>query len=275
MPRILLLLALMLPINAPAAVVREAAFVPPGSIAAWQSSFAAAAKESGDSRHTECREVSSLPGAHLCQFASLASMNEALVRATIFIEGTSFMPKGTLARHGSEDLAFASGRISGHDLTADDLRAFYGRVAEACEAGHDEALCLSPAEDEFFAGFVEPSFAESRPFVVITFGNNFRSATNTAGHEILHAQYFLDPAYRDTVDSYWTDDLSEEGRATVRRMLGLAYDPSNETLMKNEFQAYLLQPEAENAMLGSFVAMMRKPLTLRLRAKGLAPIEIR
>jgi hypothetical protein len=269
------LLALFLPLSAAAAVVSEGPFTAAATISGWQRSFAVHAERAGSPAHyTECREVGALPGTVLCQFTSGQSMNQALARATIFAEGPGNFAKGTLARLGTPELTYVAERISGHDLLGADLAAFHRKANEECARSGDRALCLSPAEEEFFRSLVLPKLSEGRPLVVITFAHNGRAPLTTVAHEILHAQYFLDSAYREAIDSYWNEDLSEEGRASVRRMLGVAYDTANEYLMRNEFQAYLLEPGAENGMLGQFVAPMRKPLLLRLQERGLAPITI-
>ncbi len=60
-------------------------------------------------------------------------------------------------------------------------------------------------------------------------------------HELSHGEFFSDPAYADYVRRFWQTDLTEAERANVRRFLGSQeYDTSDEELMLNEMQAYLM-----------------------------------
>lgn len=60
-------------------------------------------------------------------------------------------------------------------------------------------------------------------------------------HELSHAAYFTDPAYRAYTIRLWTTALTEAERAAIRAWLAeQGYDPSDEDLMRNEAQAYLL-----------------------------------
>lgn len=65
-------------------------------------------------------------------------------------------------------------------------------------------------------------------------------------HEAFHGLYFTSPGFRSGVKAVW-DGLSEPAREAFRTYLARSrYDPSDEGLMINEFQAYVLQrPAAE------------------------------
>ncbi len=63
-------------------------------------------------------------------------------------------------------------------------------------------------------------------------------------HEAFHGLYYTSPEFRAGVKTIW-DDLSEGARNAFRSFLALSqYDPGNEALMINEFQAYVLQRSA-------------------------------
>ena len=66
-------------------------------------------------------------------------------------------------------------------------------------------------------------------------------------HESSHGLYFTSAEYRDFVLSVW-QGLEEDDRALWRFFLGwYGYDPEDEDLMVNEFQAYLVQQRVEDA----------------------------
>ncbi len=63
-------------------------------------------------------------------------------------------------------------------------------------------------------------------------------------HEAFHGLYYTSQQFRDAVLQAW-QAMSEDARAAFRGFLSLSrYDPSNEALMVNEFQAYTLQRRA-------------------------------
>jgi hypothetical protein len=60
-------------------------------------------------------------------------------------------------------------------------------------------------------------------------------------HELSHGAYFTDPAYAAYARNFWETVLTEAQRANFRRFLGSeGYDETNEDLMLNEAQAYLI-----------------------------------
>jgi hypothetical protein len=60
-------------------------------------------------------------------------------------------------------------------------------------------------------------------------------------HELSHGAYFTDPAFAAYARDFWQNVLTEAQRAGFRRFLGTeGYDTTNEDLMLNETQAYLV-----------------------------------
>jgi hypothetical protein len=60
-------------------------------------------------------------------------------------------------------------------------------------------------------------------------------------HELSHGAYFTDPAYAAYARDFWQTVLTEAQRAGFRHFLGTeGYDTTNEDLMLNEAQAYLV-----------------------------------
>ena len=66
-------------------------------------------------------------------------------------------------------------------------------------------------------------------------------------HEAAHGVFYQEDAFRDAMFTHWRDQLAEWEREYWRELLHfISYDPDDEYLMVNEFQAYLLhRPRAE------------------------------
>lgn len=66
-------------------------------------------------------------------------------------------------------------------------------------------------------------------------------------HEAFHGVFYAVPAFREGARRIW-EGLSEEERSFWRNLLSfMTYDPADEYLMINEFQAYLLQQDVPGA----------------------------
>lgn len=60
-------------------------------------------------------------------------------------------------------------------------------------------------------------------------------------HELSHGEFFSDPDYAAYVHNFWLTALTEAERANVRKFLASEdYDVTDEALMYNEMQAYLM-----------------------------------
>jgi hypothetical protein len=223
--------------------------------------------------YRECAEVAELPGTIVCLNRSKGGIAATLARAQIYAEGAGAQLTGrALAKHtlllneSSEVNTFAQ-VYNGADIDSKDLLTFYAAVNAACAAAPGTRVCLSSAEKDFYTNIVQPtSFLKSKKdFVVISI---VVGDYDVGSHELLHAQYFLNPTYRKTVDDLWSL-LSESSRTEIRAALASNYDKSDETLMKNEFQAYVLQTGGEYAALKQFVARYHDVLVVGLRQNGI------
>jgi hypothetical protein len=272
-----LALAFFSVLTAQAEVIDFADLHPPGDIPAWKQELKRRRWASPNPKfYVECREVSVLMGAEVCLFADRKQMSAALLRASASVEGLAQYEKGSIPNHNDKALERLSFMAAGHDLLGADLRDFYGRVNAACESSNrDPNVCLNAEETELFDRLILPRVERGEPLVVIGFDNSSSmSYLQSVSHELLHAQYFLDATFRETVDQFWNQTLTDRDRADVRAMLSHVYDASNEFLMRNEFQAYILMPGAEVNQLGSLVRRFREPLQKALAEKGVAPIRI-
>lgn len=263
-----------------------------GALSSWNAAILQraqalqAAGKYSTSGYRECSETQELRGAFFCVDDNMPNMARGLARASIFIEGapaevtgTHQIPKGNLVTQSASETAAYGRRCQGYDLKGDDLLNFYNAVQKACRASKNNPdVCLNQEEKEFFEQFILPQLRRNPQFVLITYAlrNTSESGLATASHEIMHAQYFLDPVYRQITDLFWSNELSENERAQIRMSLGKYYDSSDDFLMKNEFQAYVLQYRSSTpALYANLAAQYRPRLAARLKAKGVSPLEVR
>jgi hypothetical protein len=251
---------------------------------AWNKDFAKTVSDLTASQafpatgYSECAQTRELPGAFLCQSSTQRVMNLAFARASIFAEGGFGYSHGTVLKQSDPALAKAYAMIAGNDLKSVDLLEFYAKAAGGCEA--DTELCLNSQEKEVFAELILPLADKGASFAVITYaapkpadlitGNSYR---DTVSHEILHAQYFLQPAYEEAATRFWTQALTEKDRAQVKKQLSM-YDVDNDYVMRNEFQAYILMAGANKSLLKALVPKFREPLMKAMNDAGTPPIQV-
>jgi hypothetical protein len=225
---------------------------------------------------TECRWVEGLPDVLLCGSYDTAAMNPLLLRASLFVEGLQQFPPGTVARGTEPAYRWALRRVGGFDLmkrhfdpTRRDLVGFFTALDAACT--RERALCATPSE-QAMRELLERAWSGRAQFVVVTFAYHGPILDSfVVSHELLHAQYFTSAPFREVVDAYWTQ-LPAAERDAVTAELGQRYDKSDDLLIRNEFQAYVLMAGAENASLAEVAARHREPLRTLLRERGVTPI---
>jgi hypothetical protein len=130
----------------------------------------------------------------------------------------------------------------GHDYRAADLARFFALADR-------DAVALHPEEEELRhlltqQGMLVPGAVGA----VITIPPETAAPAIDAAaratilhHELSHGAYFTDPAYAAYSRNFWQTVLTEAQRSAFRRFLGSeGYDTTNEDLMLNEAQAYLV-----------------------------------
>lgn len=248
----------------------------------WSKEFAAhvdeerkAGRYDEEAGILQCRDVEELPGTVLCMTSSSKKVRVAFKRASIFAEGiaseTKVVPKGQVILHDSEESQLGE-NIGGTDIKGTDLLAFHEAVTFACatvEEKQKEEVCLKPAEESAFKTAVLPVSKRGQPFVVISTPYH---SDRIAGHELLHAQYMGNSDYRKAVDDFW-QSLTEAEIASIKKSLSKYYDVSDDYLTKNEFQAFVLEPQVRN-LLPELIEEYRDRLMGHLRKLDLEPIQI-
>jgi hypothetical protein len=242
----------------------------------WLTSFGDAREingRAGDS--TECRWVAELPNVLLCASYEALAMNAMFERAGIFIEGLQ-VKAGTVVKRDSDVFRSNAYSIGGYDLLKRhagnhlDLVTYFAALDRACAQDHE--LCNDPAE-QAMRELLERAWADKQAFVVVTFAcHGSVRDDKVISHELLHGQYFTDPAFRAAIDDYWAR-LPEADRAEVRDMLGSVYDGGDDELMRNELQAYALMTGAQTTVFKMIVPRHRQPLLDLLHTRRIEPIQ--
>jgi len=227
---------------------------------------------------TECAETAEIPGVFLCQSFFQNDLNGIFGRLSFYAEGGYELGRGTLVDTKNWELVALNLTTQGHDLKRGDLLEAFGKMSDACSKGKKD-LCPTPYEAEFYRKILVPISRQYKSFVVLGFSYQaFDTYQSNVGHEMMHAQYFMIKNYQDAVHEYWLsipDDKPDSDREKIKKALAEeGYDPKDDALMENEFQAYVLEPGAEDDRLGQFVPAHRAPLTQVLRKHGVAPIQV-
>lgn len=146
-----------------------------------------------------------------------------------------------------------------HNLPGQVISDFVVTVSNASS----EFLGLNVAEQEFKTSILDAPAISSLngQYYVIAFPLDAPIDYRTiVTHEIHHAQFYLSPPLRQAVSEFWNSEISAEDRALMRSILGNVYNRQNEALMIDEFQAYMLQEDAEHALLSQFVGKFKSAL---------------
>lgn len=226
------------------------------------------------SDYTECAELAEVAGAYLCVATRPRTMVAMWFRASTFIEGNRDGEPGHILSIDSDEYNAGDEWPLGMDLRGEDLMTFWAAAEQAC--ADDSTMCGDELERRAFEELVLPLHERGEPFVVITY--TVLSASDwcsVASHEVLLAQYFLIDEYRDAVDTFWANDVSPEDQAQLLAYLtARRYDVSNEFLVRNEFQAYILQHSALAYTTGPLALRYAEALRETLTIAGTPPLDV-
>jgi hypothetical protein len=219
-------------------------------------------------RYIECAELQELPGTFVCCSFFQKDINLALTRAGLFLGAGKGMSAGTLAKQDSPALLNYQKLVAGHNLAGPVILDFF----RATDAATDAQLKSNSAEAALSKALLQWSrltgYADK--FYVIGFSiQTTKDQRGVVSHEIFHAYYFLNLQYKATVVKFWRDHVSAEDRTAITLEIGRAYNTESEDLVIDEFQAYLVQENAENDRMKAFVGKYRQDLLRALQAQGI------
>ena len=179
-----------------------------------------------------------LPSVLVLDFKDYDTQDKYLKRLAFFVEKLGF--RGSLVR--DEDLSGRHG-WNAHDYGSEDLAAFFRAAAK-------ENFPLDQEERDLESllarcGIIQGSGGDAAPGqgAIISIARESSQAlrwTFTV-HESTHGVFFSDPDYRDFAQALWASLDSREKWFWTTYFGWAGYDPRDDYLMGNEFQAYLLQ----------------------------------
>lgn len=206
----------------------------------------------------------------LCLFNYRVFMNAALDRASFYVE-----QEKRVQSHAEHLEKVKSSNSAGHDLSADPMKDYltaYG-IAKGAFSFPQESLAESMValEEKFWAEEVVPRLA-LRPGLILIAGAVDTDLEPVLSHELQHAQYRTEWNFRQTVHKFWRDDLTTADKDTIKKSLSKGYNTSNEELVIDETQAYLLMRGSQSSLLAHFVPRLSAVLESRLGEVGLVSL---
>jgi len=244
----------------------------------------------GHSHDWRAARLTENPSVLVIEFPNLAAQGAAMNRLAALLEKAG-APRDRVL--GDADLAALIARAGdnaqtfyqGHDYDGPGLARFFALVAH-------QQLPLNAAEQRLRALLVASGVLEQDPTsglqprgvqAIITFtatqaddpatpvdeSVDERRRDSVLRHELSHGVYFTQPAYREHCRRFWHEALTEDQREALRRYLaGIGYDRSNEELMLNEAQAFLVHTRDTRAFNATAVGLPEATLA-SLRARFL------
>jgi hypothetical protein len=167
-------------------------------------------------------------------------------RLAFFVEKEGYRGR-ILSNHELEGLH----GYNAHNYNAEGLASFYSHVADSEITLNAEELVLRSILLD--AGTIVRAGDEFRPGTGGVLGVSQESASTPGlqrlllGHEGLHGAYYMEPGYVEATELQWAGLSEDEQRYWLLLLDGMHYDVSDEYLVKNEYQAYLMQQSVEYA----------------------------
>ncbi|MCB1216318.1 hypothetical protein KDL44_02935 [bacterium] len=217
------------------------------------------------------------PDVYVIHFDSYLYQSRALSRMALFQEMAEsrgrIMSQVELEAWFSDQGVTLEGLFGAHDYDTQDMARFFSELQKSGQEWYPEEL-------ELFNGLLELGLLDytlcycdpglgfhqhelyhaTGEQAVISFASRLALRESRHGmqgrtdrsyergalyHEMLHGIFFTEPEYEQRCREFWQQQLSaDERRAFSTLLASLNYDPAFETLMINEFQAYLLTPPA-------------------------------
>lgn len=187
---------------------------------------------------------SAYPEMHVLDFSRLTVQSAFLKRLSFFVEKDEF--RGTLLSN-----AELEGRHgwNAHNYSGSALADFFN-TAES------ENFTLNPEEELLRSMMLQRGVLQrsadgaymAGPGGVISFSRELPHLRRVfLTHEAMHGLFYMENEFREHSFTYWEGLTAEEQRFWRSFFQYRSFDPNDEYLMVNEFQAYLLQQAPERA----------------------------
>jgi len=201
-----------------------------------------------NARAVGCSPIAELPTTQLCFFKTKPGMNAALNRVTERLETNRVLLTDREHATNSKNL-----ELDGHDLKLRDIARVMREHDEQRErlvrdAAPATLRWMIDVELDFREQFLEPHLASRKLGVLLALPADGDDAA--LQHEVLHAVFFTNRKYRRAVEFFWRGLDDGQRGAIKERLQWYGYDVTDNALLLNEVQAYLLMPGAKNELLG-------------------------
>lgn len=216
------------------------------------------------SYYVEVRPLAGAQRVYVALFYNRHHMNKTLIRTSLFQDGGPGVIKGQVP--------------TGHELflheslvAARGLNLKGSQIRTLMELSPPSNKPLWPEEKLFYKRILpqlDARHTDEDYFVIAVNVAGF--SLDTLGHEVAHSLFDTLPAYKQIVMNFWYETVTAEDRQTITRLLGDIYD--SETVIIDEFQAYLLQPSvpvAQSDRLKDFVPKYKRALLHELKSHSL------
>jgi hypothetical protein len=187
------------------------------------------------------------PAVLVLSFPSLAEQGDMLDRVAAFLEKAG-LPRDRVLSDADLDAAIRQAGDTretyylGHDYRAADVARFFVTAERDGIVLNAEEIRLHLLLEQ--AGMLKPGAVGaviSIPPVTESQQIDASTRATVLHHELSHGMFFTDPVYAAYARNFWLTTLTEAQRAGFRAFLGgEGYDTSDEELMLNEAQAFLV-----------------------------------
>lgn len=244
---------------------------PQFTLGAPLSSFAIEKFNSSFTGSVECREFLDIPAAYVCLTENQETLQHLMGRVSYFVEGT---PGRIIVSETNKNYTESEQyKYDGHDIEAKDFYYFYARMDFKCF--FENSFCPNRLEAELRRKILSDARHKNYSnFVVIAMVAQTSFFSETFSHELLHARFFLNINYQNAVDKFWKTQVSAQDQLQIIEILQRIYNLKNQSdgyfLLLNEFQAFILQKDAQKEILGAQALKYAEPLR-----KVLQQIDVR
>jgi len=237
------------------------------------------------------------PNVYVVQFETYLLQGQAFNRVAAYIE--KYGQRGRIPTWRQLSIYLREQRLSmenlysAHDYRTSDLARFYNGLSAVGDKPTDAELGVRDtlAEIGLIAwnegqGRWEAAGEQAVLSIATRYLGNEQPASRVMGrrdrhfeaialyHETRHGFYFTEPEYARICTTYWKNVLGERDRQLFRLVLkSMDYDPGDEELMINEWQAYLLTPTHEFVGVGAVTSALRELAEGKRRPANLSSAE--
>ena len=189
----------------------------------------------------------------LCASQRSHDMSAMLARASIYSE----VELGKVVEIGNSFVNWVLTFVSGHDIPGFWVAPDGDFVREGArgffQAIERDQLKLNDWEQEFYDEVYKKHLEEKSAdnYVIVgvsTRGAYHNNAPSVASHEVIHGMYMLMDNFRQAVEKFWNDTVTEEHKDLFIRSLIRMYENlySDQSRLLTEFASYMLEEDSKN-----------------------------